>query len=139
MRQWDRQHLKDRRASYAVRALRSLELTFPAIIDRPVAEIDRKTVRAAIDAADVNRQGAIDPGQQIVVLVTDDRSLYPVRINLAGGAAERLMPPPVVVNSPTAAGACTAVVASFGGYVARYQGDGLMAYFGYPQAREDAA
>jgi class 3 adenylate cyclase/predicted ATPase len=35
--------------------------------------------------------------------------------------------------------ACTAVVASFGGYVARYQGDGLMAYFGYPQAREDAA
>jgi class 3 adenylate cyclase len=35
--------------------------------------------------------------------------------------------------------ACTAVVVALGGYVARYQGDGLMAYFGYPQAREDAA
>ncbi len=35
--------------------------------------------------------------------------------------------------------ACSAVVAEYGGHVARYHGDGLMAYFGYPQAREDAA
>ena len=35
--------------------------------------------------------------------------------------------------------ACSAVVASLGGLVARYHGDGLMAYFGYPEAREDAA
>ncbi|OYV40810.1 MAG: hypothetical protein B7Z80_03600 [Rhodospirillales bacterium 20-64-7] len=34
---------------------------------------------------------------------------------------------------------CTQVIEDFGGYVASYHGDGLMAFFGYPQAREDAA
>ena len=33
----------------------------------------------------------------------------------------------------------TRAVIEFGGYVAKYQGDGLMAYFGYPRAHEDAA
>ena len=32
---------------------------------------------------------------------------------------------------------CTAVVHRFGGYTARYVGDALLAYFGYPQAHED--
>lgn len=31
------------------------------------------------------------------------------------------------------------VVAGYGGHVAQYQGDGVLAYFGYPQAQEDAA
>jgi class 3 adenylate cyclase/tetratricopeptide (TPR) repeat protein len=31
------------------------------------------------------------------------------------------------------------IVSEFGGYVARYLGDGLLAYFGYPQAGEDDA
>lgn len=35
--------------------------------------------------------------------------------------------------------ACTQVIESFGGYVAKYQGDGMLVYFGYPQAQEDAA
>jgi class 3 adenylate cyclase len=35
--------------------------------------------------------------------------------------------------------ACTAVIDDLGGFVASYHGDGLMAFFGYPQAREDAA
>jgi class 3 adenylate cyclase len=35
--------------------------------------------------------------------------------------------------------AWTRAVTEFGGYVAKYQGDGLMAYFGYPRAQEDAA
>lgn len=33
----------------------------------------------------------------------------------------------------------TASVERFGGYVARYMGDGVLAYFGYPQAHEDDA
>jgi class 3 adenylate cyclase/predicted ATPase len=33
----------------------------------------------------------------------------------------------------------TAVIRNDGGYVARFMGDGLLAYFGYPQAREDDA
>jgi len=65
-------------------------------------------------AADLDR-GVSAPrfgadGKSITVLVTDDRSVYPVRVSLSGGAAERLMAPPVVVNNPTAAGGCSAVL-----------------------------
>jgi class 3 adenylate cyclase/predicted ATPase len=35
--------------------------------------------------------------------------------------------------------AMRAVIDRWGGYVANYMGDGLLAYFGYPQAREDDA
>ncbi len=34
---------------------------------------------------------------------------------------------------------CSNVVDRFGGFVAKYTGDGLMAYFGYPEAQEDSA
>ncbi len=34
---------------------------------------------------------------------------------------------------------CSDVVDRFGGFVAKYTGDGLIAYFGYPAAQEDAA
>jgi class 3 adenylate cyclase/DNA-binding winged helix-turn-helix (wHTH) protein len=34
---------------------------------------------------------------------------------------------------------CAVVVAHFEGYVAQYRGDGLLAYFGFPQAHEDDA
>jgi class 3 adenylate cyclase len=36
-------------------------------------------------------------------------------------------------------GACTEAVKCWDGYVAKYTGDGVLAYFGYPQAHEDAA
>lgn len=35
--------------------------------------------------------------------------------------------------------ACTAAITRFDGFVARYMGDGLLAYFGYPHAHEDDA
>ncbi len=34
---------------------------------------------------------------------------------------------------------CAAVIQRFDGYIARYMGDGLLVYFGYPQAHEDDA
>jgi class 3 adenylate cyclase/predicted ATPase len=35
--------------------------------------------------------------------------------------------------------ACVGEIARFGGFVERYMGDGVLAYFGYPRADEDAA
>lgn len=34
---------------------------------------------------------------------------------------------------------CSAIVAAHSGFVARYMGDGVLVYFGYPQAMEDSA
>jgi dipeptidyl aminopeptidase/acylaminoacyl peptidase len=49
-------------------------------------------------------------GRTITAFVTDDRSVYPVRVPVAGGAVERLMAPPVVVSNWTTAGSCSAVL-----------------------------
>lgn len=49
-------------------------------------------------------------GKAITVLVTDDRSVYPVRITLATNRVEKLMTAPVVVSSVTAAGGCMAAL-----------------------------
>jgi class 3 adenylate cyclase len=35
--------------------------------------------------------------------------------------------------------ACARVIAQYGGYVAKYLGDGILVYFGYPRAHEDDA
>ncbi len=35
--------------------------------------------------------------------------------------------------------ACAGAIARFDGYIAKFMGDGVLAYFGYPQAHEDAA
>ena len=47
-------------------------------------------------------------GKSVVVLVTDDRSEYPVRVTLATNRVDRLMTPPVVVSGLTMAGSCEA-------------------------------
>jgi len=49
-------------------------------------------------------------GQSITALVTDDRSVYPIRVTLATNRVDTLMAPPVVVSSATTAGSCAAVL-----------------------------
>src|SRR5438093_573143 len=49
-------------------------------------------------------------GKSISFLVTDNRSVYPARVNLSGGGVERPMAPPIVVSSPTSARGCSAVL-----------------------------
>ncbi|HKP87767.1 MAG TPA: S9 family peptidase [Blastocatellia bacterium] len=49
-------------------------------------------------------------GKSINFLVTDDRSVYPARANLSGGAAERLIPTPIVVSNWTSGAGRSAVL-----------------------------
>jgi dipeptidyl aminopeptidase/acylaminoacyl peptidase len=50
-------------------------------------------------------------GKAIEVLVTDDRSVYPSRVPLEGGAAQRLMAPPIVLSNWDKEGACSVALA----------------------------
>jgi dipeptidyl aminopeptidase/acylaminoacyl peptidase len=52
-----------------------------------------------------------DDGKAIRFLVTDDRSVYPMRANLSGGAAQRLLPSPVVITNWTFNGGASLVMA----------------------------
>jgi dipeptidyl aminopeptidase/acylaminoacyl peptidase len=49
-------------------------------------------------------------GRSIVVLVTDDRSVYPARVTVGGSRVDRLATPPVVISGMTAAGNCVAAL-----------------------------
>ena len=51
-----------------------------------------------------------EDGQSITALVTDDQSVYPVRVTLASNRVDKLMASPVVVSSVTTAGTCAAVL-----------------------------
>jgi dipeptidyl aminopeptidase/acylaminoacyl peptidase len=49
-------------------------------------------------------------GKSIHFLVVDDRSVYPMRASISGGAAERLLSPPVVISSFNTAANRTVVI-----------------------------
>lgn len=55
----------------------------------------------AVEALDRGVSGArfSEDGKFITFTVTDDRSVYPARVNVASGKVERLLNPPVVVSS----------------------------------------
>ena len=44
------------------------------------------------------------------MLVTDDRSVYPVRVPINGGSLEPLMAKPIVVTGPSQAAGCSVVI-----------------------------
>ncbi len=50
-------------------------------------------------------------GKAIEVLVTDDRSVYPSRVPLETGSAQRLMEPPLVLSSWDKEGSCSVALA----------------------------
>ncbi len=49
-------------------------------------------------------------GKSISFLVTDDRSVFPATVSLAGGDVQRMMSPPIVVSSLTSAAGRTALL-----------------------------
>jgi len=49
-------------------------------------------------------------GKSIIVFVTDDQSVYPVRVTLATNQVEKLLTPPLTISSPSRGGACSVVL-----------------------------
>ena len=76
---------------------------------------DGNSAPAHFKAADDLDRGIASPrfsqdGKSIRFLVIDDRAVYPMKANLAGGAAERLLSPPVVISNVNTAGGATVVI-----------------------------
>ncbi|MGI8743533.1 MAG: S9 family peptidase [Bryobacteraceae bacterium] len=74
------------------------------MVVRAVADLDRS----------VSAPHFSEDGKSITVLVADDMSVYPARVNLGSGpsaaSVERLMASPVVVSSPTTSKGCLATL-----------------------------
>jgi dipeptidyl aminopeptidase/acylaminoacyl peptidase len=69
-----------------------------------IANADGSSAPARVKGADDLDRGVSNPrfsadGKWITFLVTDDRSVYPARVNVSGAKVERLMTPPIVVSS----------------------------------------
>ena len=47
-----------------------------------------------------------EDGQSLIVLVTDDKSVYPAHVTLTTNRVDKMFQPPVVVSSPSMAGMC---------------------------------
>jgi class 3 adenylate cyclase/predicted ATPase len=77
----------------------------------------------------------IPPGQ------AERRQLTVLFVDLVGSTAlaARLDPEDMGQVIRTYHGVCTETVERWGGHVAKYMGDGVLAYFGWPQAHEDEA
>ncbi|HEY3028158.1 MAG TPA: S9 family peptidase [Pyrinomonadaceae bacterium] len=67
---------------------------------------DGSSAPTRVKAAEDLDRGVSSPrfsadGKWLTFLVTDDRSVYPARLNVSGGSVERLIAPPIVVSSWT--------------------------------------
>jgi len=100
--------------------------------EAPIAEPDRRVETQPVVASKaVPAVGASAERRQLTVLFVD----------LVGSTelARRLDPEDMGVLVRAYQAACKEVVARFDGYVAKYMGDGVLAYFGWPRAHEDDA
>ena len=96
----------------------------------------------AADDGSVPAGATPEPGQQPQRQgVGERRQLTVLFGDLVGSTAlaERLDPEDVGEVFGAFRRCCSTAIARCGGYAARYLGDGVLAYFGYPQAQEDAA
>jgi class 3 adenylate cyclase len=103
---------------------------------------NRKRVLAALAAPDQSTATAPAPQpSSLPQAEAERRQLTVLFCDLAGSTAlsARLDPEDMREVIRAYQDACTAVVARHDGFVAKFMGDGLLAYFGYPRAHEDEA
>jgi class 3 adenylate cyclase/predicted ATPase len=112
--------LGDRRKM--LRAIASLDNAQPAVASAPAASVQPIAVTTAVPTGE---------RRQVTVMFSD----------LVGSTAlSARMDPEDLREVISAYQKCVAeTVRRFGGFVAKYMGDGVLVYFGYPQAREDDA
>ncbi len=110
--------------------------TLPLITDGDLAEIGiplghRRRIQAAIGEIEAPAPPREAERRQITVMFCDLVGSTPLAEALDPEDLRTLMQ----IYQQTAGGA----IERFGGHVAQYLGDGLMTYFGWPQAHEDDA
>ena len=105
----------------------------------------RKMLRAIADLSERNQSKAAESAVATPVLQPQDaaerRQVTVMFSDLVGSTAlSARMDPEDLRDVISAYQKCVAeTVGRFGGYVAKYMGDGVLIYFGYPQAHEDDA
>jgi class 3 adenylate cyclase/tetratricopeptide (TPR) repeat protein len=94
--------------------------------------------RLSLDAADMPQS---PPPQALLYSGAERRQLTVMFCDLVGSTAlaSALDPEEYRAILGNYYWVCAATIARFDGFVAKYMGDGVLAYFGYPQAHEDEA
>jgi class 3 adenylate cyclase len=98
---------------------------------------------AALDAGstDARAQTAESPATPVVPREAERRQLTVMFVDLVGSTelVARLDPEDMAQVIRAYHACCAAVIGRWGGHVAKYMGDGVLAYFGWPTAHEDEA
>lgn len=122
----------------------------PHLTDQDLKEIGiplghRRKILAAIGEPASAARAAYDPSAASMPSKTSDaaerRQLTVMFVDLVGSTAlsARLDPEELREIIGTYHRRCAEVITGCGGFVAKYLGDGVLAYFGYPQAHEEDA
>jgi class 3 adenylate cyclase/predicted ATPase len=104
-------------------------------------ECGHKLPATGVDAAGKPATGTVSPQPLQVVGSAERRQLTVMFCDLVGSTAlsARLDPEDMREIISAYHRRCAEVIGKSGGFVAKYMGDGVLAYFGYPQAHEDDA
>jgi class 3 adenylate cyclase/tetratricopeptide (TPR) repeat protein len=92
-------------------------------------------------AAGVEQPAAVNPAENALPDHSERRQLTVMFCDLVGSTelAQRIDPEELRDLMREYRSVCVEATKRFGGHVAQYLGDGVLIYFGYPQALEDAA
>jgi class 3 adenylate cyclase/predicted ATPase len=100
-----------------------------------------KAIAALPAAAPAQAEAVARPGPRVVARDAERRQLTVLFCDLVGSTAlsARLDPEDMSAVMRAYRESCAEVVRRWDGHVAKYMGDGVLAYFGWPQAHEDDA